>query len=194
MHFMLFVDTTFADYIPVIIQIIVSAGVIFGGTGFWQWKQDKDRAKRDAISKESGVEKKVDTLSQDVALLAEKVDTISEGMQEIKRDIILLQQASDETKKYREIRDKQDRDAAVIQRAIIQSLVGILRERLLENYKKCIRKGYYTKEEREVYGKMFECYTQDPFNGNGVMHDLQPIMKALPWTKEEAKPQEVGDE
>ena len=49
-----------------------------------------------------------------------------------------------------------------------------------------MEKGYYTKEEREVYGAMYECYVADPFNGNGVMHQLQPKMVALPWTEEEA--------
>jgi len=191
MQYLILLSADIADYIPVMIQVIITIGAIFGGTGFWQWQQAKDQAKRDKLSKESGLEKKVDTLTEHFALLSEKVDSISSGTQDIKSDILLLQQANDETKKYRELRDKQDKENAVVQKAIIQSLTGILRERLLENYHQCMEKGYYTKEEREVYGEMFKCYTQDPFNGNGVMHDLQPIMKALPWTKEEAKPQDI---
>ena len=186
----LLIDASTTDYVPVIIQVVVTAGVIFGGTGFWQWKQEKDRAKREAANKEQSIGPKVDTLTTTINELSTKVDTISSGMQDIKNDILILQKANEETIKYRKLRDKQDKESALVQKATIQSLTTILRERLLDNYHQCMKKGYYTKEEREVYGEMFECYTQDPFNGNGVMHDLQPIMKSLPWTKEEAKPQE----
>ena len=186
----LLIDASTTDYTPVIIQIVVTAGVIFGGTGFWQWKQEKDRAKREAANKEQSIGPKVDTITTTINELSTKVDNISSGMQDIKNDILILQKANEETIKYRELRDKQDKESAMVQKAAIQSLTAILRERLLDNYHQCMKKGYYTKEEREVYGEMFECYTQDPFNGNGVMHDLQPIMKSLPWTKEEANPQE----
>ncbi len=186
----LLIDASTTDYTPVIIQIVVTAGVIFGGTGFWQWKQEKDRAKREAANKEQSIGPKVDTLTTTINELSTKVDSISSGMQDIKNDILILQKANEETIKYRELRDKHDKESARVQKAAIQSLTAILRERLLDNYHHCMKKGYYTKEEREVYGEMFECYTQDPFNGNGVMHDLQPIMKSLPWTQDEAKTSE----
>ena len=189
-NLLLLLESTSDSYVPIIIEALVTIGAIFGGTGFWQWKQAKDQAKRDKLSKESGVEKKVDILTENFSILSQKVDAISSGMDDIKDDILLLQKANEETQKYREFRDNRDKQNIVMQQAIIQSLTGILRERLLDNYHQCIEKGYYTKEEREVYGEMFKCYTQAPFNGKGVMHDLQPIMKALPWTTEDAKPQD----
>jgi len=193
MYYILATEVTLVDYIPVIVQILVTAGVIFGGTGYWQYRQSKEQAKRDAESKTSGVEKKMEdmsknisSLSDEVGSLGSKVDHLAVDVKELKDDLALLQEANEATVKYREMRDRQDKEAAVVQKAIIQSLTGILRERLLENYNKCIEKGYYTKEEREVYGQMYECYINDPFRGNGVMHQLQPIMQDLPWTEEEA--------
>lgn len=179
--------TTWDTWAPVVTQVLATAGLIFGGAEYWKWKQMKLQTKRDEQSKESGLEKKVDTLTETVKALDTKVDGISDDMQEVKKDVALLEEANEATVKYRELRDKKDKDTAVVQQAIIKSLTGILRERLLENYHRCIAKGFYSKEEREVYGAMFECYTQDPFNGNGVMHQLQPIMQNLPWTEDEAK-------
>ena len=187
MYYILATEVTFADYIPVIVQILVTAGVIFGGTGYWQYRQSKEQAKRDEASKESGIEKKVDDLNNTVSGVDNKVEQISTDVNDLKQDLLLLQNANEETVKYREIRDKQDKEIVIIQEAVIQSLTGILRERLLENYTRCIAKGYYTKEEREVYGELYKCYTREPFSGNGVMHQLQPIMQDLPWTAEEAE-------
>lgn len=187
MYYILATEFNFADYIPVIIQILVTAGVIFGGAGFWQYRQSKYQAKLDKESKENGLEKKVDTLIDTVSALDNKVDKQTDEIKDIKDDILLLQKANEETVKYRETRDLQDKKAALVQEAIIQSLMGILRERLVENYHRCQEKGYYTQEEREVYGKMYQCYVQDPFNGNGVIHQLQPVMEKMPWTEEQAK-------
>ena len=116
MQYLILLSADIADYIPVMIQVIITVGAIFGGTGFWQWQQAKDQAKRDKLSKESGLEKKVDTLTEHFAQLSEKVDSISSGTQDIKSDILLLQKANDETKKYRELRDKQDKENAVVQK------------------------------------------------------------------------------
>lgn len=180
MYFILAVETTLADYIPVIVQILVTAGVIFGGTGYWQYKQAKEQAKRDAESKENGVEKKVDTLTEVVTDLTGKVDNLSDNLHDLKSDIELLQLANEETVKYRNARDSADKLALQERQAIIESLKGLIRERLLDVYNRCIKKGYYTKEEREVYKPLYECYTSDPFHGNGVMKDLHHIMVRLP--------------
>lgn len=174
------------DYAPVIIQILVTAGVIFGGTGFWQWKQAKDQAKRDKENKENGVDGKVDELSTQLSELTSKIDIISHDVQEIKDDVTLLQKANAETLKYRQFRETNDKKSQIAQNAVIESLKGMLRERLLDNYNKCIKKGFYSKEEREIFGEMFKCYESEPFNGNGVMHQLRPIMQSLPWTAEDA--------
>ena len=181
------------NWIPVIVQGLITVGAIFGGAGFWTWKQNKDQAKRDAEEKKNGAEGKIDKLSDQATEMSEKmtgltnkVDILAEEVQDLKHDIILLQKANEETVKYREQRAQRDELDSIERRAIIESLCGMMRERLLDNYKRCIKKGYYTREEREIYGEMFECYEKAPFNGDGVMHDLRPIMKDLPWTAEEA--------
>ena len=187
MYYILATEINFVDYIPVIVQILVTAGVIFGGTGYWQYRQSKEQAKRDAESKETGIEKKVDTLTEVVTDLTGKVDNLTDNVHDLKSDIELLQLANEETIKYRHARDSADKLALQERQAIIESLKGLIRERLLDVYSRCIKNGYYSKEEREVYHKMYECYTQGPFNGNGVIHQLQPIMENMPWTEEDAK-------
>ena len=186
MDTMLAIDITSSDWITLLIQLLVTAGAVFGGAGFWQWMQSKDQAKRDAKSKESGVEKKVDDLNDTVTDLNHKFDIISEDMKSIREDITLLKKADETAKDYIESRNKQDKAVMEAQQAIIESLTGLLRDRLLEAYKRCMKKGYYTAAERETYGALFKCYESEPFKGDGVMHDLQPIIKKLPWTAEDA--------
>ena len=115
------------------------------------------------------------------------METVSEDVQQMAQDIKLLEQANEIAKKYLDSRSKQDKEVMEAQKAIINSLTSLLRERLLEAYTRCSEKGYYTEAERETYGKLFECYEKEPFNGNGVMHQLQPKMAKMPWTKEEAE-------
>ena len=186
MDTMLAIDITSSDWVTLLIQLLVTAGAVFGGAGFWQWMQSKDQAKRDAKSKESGVEKKVDDLTDTVTDLNHKFDIISEDMKSIREDITLLKKADEAAKDYIVSRNKQDKAVMEAQHAIIESLTGLLRDRLLEAYKRCMKKGYYTAAERETYGALFKCYESEPFRGDGVMHDLQPIIKKLPWTAEDA--------
>lgn len=193
MYFMLDAETakTFADYAVVVIPSAIAAvGVVFGGTGFWQWKQAKDEAKRLKAEKENTSNDKIDNLTENMTNLTSKMDTLTEDIKGLKSDLLLLQKANEETIQYRKHRAAKDQVDTEERRAIIESLCGMMRERLLANYKRCIKKGYYTREEREIYGEMFECYEKAPFNGDGVMHDLRPIMKELPWTADEAG---IGD-
>jgi hypothetical protein len=187
-------ETQQLDWGTLVAQFLVTVAAIFGGAGFWEFVKIKFMAKREDKKAEDTSEAQIAKTAGQVAEMSTQMTALTidmhdlkEDMRGLKEDLAILQQANVETVKYREARDKHDKELAVVQNAIIQSLTGILRERLLENYKHCMEKGYYTKEEREVYGRMYECYTQDPFNGNGVMHQLQPIMVALPWTEEEAK-------
>ena len=165
---------------PVVVQIVITIGAIFGGAGFWQYKQAKLQAARDKESKETGVENKVDTLSNNMTALNSKVDNLSHDMKDLKADLALLQQANEETIKYRNARDSADQATLHERHAIIESLKGLMRERLLDVYNKCVKKGFYTKEEREVYKPLYECYKSEPFNGNGVIKDLHYIMIRLP--------------
>ena len=178
---------TLRDWFPLFVEVLITIAAIFGSAGFWQWKQAKDQAKRDAESKKNGVENKVDNLTTEMSNLTTKVDTIATDLSQIKSDVEVLQKANKATVEYRQLRDKRDREALKVQEAVIVSLKGLLRERLLDNYKKCMEKGYYSEAERETYGEMFKCYESDPFDGNGIMHQLQPKILALPWTEEETK-------
>lgn len=175
------------DWGSIIIQSLITLGIVFGGAGFWEFLKIKFQAKREDKKAENNSEDQLTKMSEQVTEISTQMTALTQDMHDLKTDLAILQKANEETVKYREARDKHDKELAIVQNALIQSLMGILRERLLENYNRCIGKGYYTKEEREVYGKMYECYTQDPFNGNGVIHQLQPKMAALPWTEEEAK-------
>lgn len=177
-----------------IAEFFVALIAVFACTGFWELRKAKFLAKREDKKEEKNYDDHFDEISNQVTglsgqftELSDKFDFLAEDMQELKKDIILLQKANEETVKYRELRDAQDKKALKAQEAVIESLKGLLRDRLLDVYKQCIAKGYYTKEERETYGELFTCYESEPFDGNGVMHQLRPIMQALPWTEEDAK-------
>jgi len=181
------------DWGKLVVDFFVALLAFFACTGFWELRKTKFLAKREDKKEEKDYDSKLEHMSEQmtgisdqVTSLSDKFDFMAEDMQELKKDIILLQQANEETVKYRELRDAQDRKSLKAQEAVIESLKGLLRDRLLEVYKQCIAKGYYTKEERETYGELFTCYESEPFDGNGVMHQLRPIVQALPWTAEDA--------
>ena len=57
-------------------------------------------------------------------------------------------------------------------------ILAIARTMLLNNYEKCMDKGFYSVEERDVYGKLYESYAKD--GGNGVIEQIAPRIRALP--------------
>lgn len=57
-------------------------------------------------------------------------------------------------------------------------ILAISRTMLLNNWEKCMEKGYYTIEEREVYHKLYEAYRDD--SGNGIIEEIAPRIRALP--------------
>lgn len=68
--------------------------------------------------------------------------------------------------------DKQQRDA---ERAMV---LAIARTMLLDNYEKCVSKGFYSVEEREVYSLLYESYKSD--KGNGVIDAIAKRIRELP--------------
>ena len=186
-------ETHSPDWTTIIVQSIVTLGVVFGGAGFWGWKQSREQAKRDAQKEEKNYDEKFDKfseqftgLSSQINSIESKVDDVSEDMQRLKQDISLLQEANAETVKYREVRDIQDKASSIERGAVIASLKAMIRDRLLDAYERCTTKGYYTIEERETYGKLYECYHGQPFEGNGVMQQLREKMLELPISEEAA--------
>lgn len=57
-------------------------------------------------------------------------------------------------------------------------ILAMSRTMLLDNYEKCVSKGCYTVEEREVYHKLYEAYKSD--GGNSVIDDIAPRIRKLP--------------
>ena len=57
-------------------------------------------------------------------------------------------------------------------------ILAMSRTMLLDNYEKCVAKGYYTLEEREVYHKLYEAYKSD--GGNSIIDEIAPRIRRLP--------------
>ena len=86
-----------------------------------------------------------------------------------KRDEARLEQAEAERRKIKQ------REA---ERTII---LAMSRTMLLDNYEKCMAKGCYTVEEREVYHKLYEAYRDD--GGNSIIEEIAPRIRKLPIEK-----------
>ena len=74
--------------------------------------------------------------------------------------------------------DKKREDARRSRDAEHVIVLAIARTMLLDNFEHCVRKGYYTVEEREVYGKLYAAYTDD--GGNGVIAAVAERIRELP--------------
>ena len=85
--------------------------------------------------------------------------------------LFVLKANISDLKKYRNEREKREE-------AKDEMLLGMARVMLIENYNRCEEKGYYTTDEREVYGKLFEAYRLN--GGNGVIDQLAPKLRAMP--------------
>jgi len=83
-----------------------------------------------------------------------------------KREEARLEQAKTE----REAMERREAERVII--------LAISRTMLLNNYEKCMDKGYYTLEEREVYRKLYEAYKSD--GGNSIIDEIAPRIRALP--------------
>ena len=65
------------------------------------------------------------------------------------------------------------------QREAERSIVlAIARTMLLDNYEKCVDKGYYSVEERDVFSKLYSAYKSD--HGNGVIDEIAERIRRLP--------------
>ena len=120
-------------------------------------------------------------------LIAKKTGK-EKALEDIKSQLAELKQDNIEALEYRKAREQLEEqrlaDQQVERDAMITAQRDLIRERLLDAYYRCTNKGYFSREERETYEALFECYTQPPYNGNGVIHDLWEIMRELPWDKE----------
>ena len=71
--------------------------------------------------------------------------------------------------------DKKAIEQREAERAIV---LAMARTMLLDNYEKCMNKGFYSIEERAVYGALYQNYAND--GGNGVIEEIAPRIRALP--------------
>ena len=173
------------NWTQIIVQTLATVGLIAGG-GFWQYKQAKLQAKLQAKKDEESRKENIALLNKQFGSLHDKVDDMAEDITNIKSDIVLLQEANKVTAEYRKTRDAQDKVYSEERSAVLKALRGTMRSRLLDFFERCIEKGYYTIEERDVYHPLYECYKSEPFNGNGVIDDLHNQLVGLPTTREEA--------
>ena len=73
-------------------------------------------------------------------------------------------------KKYRNERETKEK-------AKDDLVLGIARVMLLENYRSCEKKGFYSMEDREVYGRLFAAYRAS--GGDGIIDQLAPKIREL---------------
>jgi hypothetical protein len=97
----------------------------------------------------------------------------------VKRAISKRLDRFDEKREEARIERAENERRKIEQREAERTIVlAIARTMLLDNYEKCMEKGYYTVEERDVYSALLESYLAD--GGNGVIAGLGPRIRALP--------------
>ena len=79
-----------------------------------------------------------------------------------------------------------ERNAAKQREAERGIVLAIARTMLLDNYEKCLNKGYYSVEERDVYSKLYESYKLD--HGNGVIDAIAKRIRELPTEPPKNRP------
>ena len=85
--------------------------------------------------------------------------------------LFVLKANISDLKKYRNEREKREL-------AKDELILGMARVMLIDNYNRCEEKGFYTTDEREVYGKLFDAYRIN--GGDGVIDQLAPKLRKLP--------------
>ena len=73
---------------------------------------------------------------------------------------------------------KERREKAEKEKAKNDLMLGMSRVMLLENYRECETKGYYSMEDREVYGNLFAAYKAA--GGNGIIEQLGIKLREMP--------------
>jgi len=81
---------------------------------------------------------------------------------------------------------KAEREAIERHEAEHTIVLAIARTMLLDNYEKCVNKGFYSVEERDVYSKLYESYKLD--HGNGVIDAIAKRIRELPTEPPKNKP------
>lgn len=97
----------------------------------------------------------------------------------VKRFIGNRLDAFDEKREMARVAQSEDERMAREQREAERTIIlAMSRTMLLNNYEKCVNKGFYSVEEREVYHKLYEAYKSD--GGNSVIDEIAPRIRRLP--------------
>lgn len=103
--------------------------------------------------------------------LSKVLSGINTDLKGIQDDIVYLKEAHDVTISY--MKDQEDKDAIRDRMNL-----GMARSMLITNYERCVKKGMYTTDEKEVYHELYEAYEQA--GGNGIMKDIRDRILELP--------------
>lgn len=103
--------------------------------------------------------------------LSKVLSGINTDLKGIQDDIVYLKEAHDVTISC--MKDQEDKDAIRDRMNL-----GMARSMLITNYERCVKKGIYTTDEKEVYHELYEAYEQA--GGNGIMKDIRDRILELP--------------
>lgn len=81
-------------------------------------------------------------------------------------------------KKYRIRKEQEEKELIENTKKNDKLQLAMARLMLLEEYKKCMKQGYYDLDERAVYHEMFEAYKDK--GGNGIIDNIKEKILALP--------------
>lgn len=96
-----------------------------------------------------------------VAIVSRKLNNFDE-----KREVARYERA-EEKRHEREMHDAEH-----------NIILSMSRTMLLNNYERCMAKGYYTVDEREVYSALYEQYVKS--GGNGIITAIAGRIRELP--------------
>ena len=111
------------------------------------------------------------TLGEIIAVIISALVSIITGVV-----LFILKGYINDLKKYRTERENKEK-------AKDDLVLGIARVMLLENYRDCEKKGFYSMEDREVYGKLFSAYQIS--GGNGIIDQLAPKLREMATSSKE---------
>ncbi len=178
-------DPNYSGLITIVLAIL-------GSTGLWEFLKLRLQKKSEPQQQLSDIKELVSKLNDTVVDMKDCVSDLKVSMTQVSSDVEILKAANKATIEYREARETREQESFKVYQAerqgTIEALKVLMQDRLIANADACFAKGYYTREERVTYHQMFELYISEPFNdGNPIVKELAPKLRALPMTKEEAE-------
>ena len=166
------------DFTTILIAFFGLLGALFGSQGFWTWFSNR----KNKVHAEE--------LVNSCKKMSGDIETLKEQYSSINNDIKELKLSDEKAIEYRRAREIADKKAQAERLAIIGAQKDLMRERLVNNARECIKKGYYDESERETFHALYERYVNEPYKGNGVVHQFAPILINLPWAPPTEKEEE----